>query len=487
VLELRVLTGPAAGRTIAVETGRFVVGRDPQCDLVLDDAEVSRQHAEFRALPDGAYELRDLGSSNGTFVNGNQISGAVRLTGKETVSVGDSRLAVEVTGQPQAAPPPAPAPAAAAPAPAPERRSIVGRAIERGSQSSVVQRLRLERSVKRATYVAVGAVLIALVAVILAVTGVFSSSNEPPSASEVINAVKPSTVRVITYLNGRMEGSGTGWVYNADQGQIVTNSHVVTENSQTPGLFTYKVLVNGEPRDASLLGASPCYDLAMLKVDDTSDLETIPLGSQADLQQGDQVYVIGYPGNEVTSFKDIPLQSTGGTISVVKESQQATSEFGMSADQRLYPNLVQTDAAINHGNSGGPLVDTNKELIGVNTLSNATVNPSTSGFENQGFAIGVDLVKEQAAILAQGKSISFSGFDFTATGRGLVVNNAVKDSPAAKVGFGKAAEEVTAIDGHQLGTRAAYCKATADIPEGKKVPVTGFDSAGNFTVDLPFN
>ena len=477
------LSGPLEGRTVAVEGNRLLIGRDPRCDLVLDEPKTSRRHAELRLLEGDVLEIRDLGSSNGTFVNGRRLENPQRLSGADTISIGETRIVASAPASDltQTAPPPLRPQHAAGrverPGAAPQRPSIIRRAAERGQRSSVVQRLRLERSVRRVTILAAGAILVAAAAVIVAVTGVFSSS--PPTTAEIVSAVKPSTVRVLTKVNGKALSSGTGWVYDSASGLIVTNGHVVGDQGK-PGLLTYDVAVGGQSRPATLYGDSPCYDLAMLKVADTTGLKTLPLGSQAELQQGDAVTAIGYPGNVVTSFSNTPLQSTSGTISVVKEAQQPGSEAtARNPDARNYPDLVQTDAAINHGNSGGPLVDDDYQLVGVNTLGAVTT-------QQQGFAIGVDLVKEQAPALAQGHSIGFLGFDFQANGRGLVVNNALKGSRADQVGFGQAPEVVTAVDGHRVRTRAEYCNAVKDTRSGEKATVSGFDPAGNFTVRLPF-
>ena len=484
MVELTVLSGPAGGREIAVGGERFVIGRDPSCDLVLDDSKVSRRHAYLMEHPGGGVEVGDLGSVNGTLVNGQRLTEPTRIAGGDEVSIGATRLAIA----PAAAPAPVAAPAAGgeeteqAEAQTPQRQSIIRRAVSRSQRSSVVQRMRLERSVRRATLLAGGAVVVAVVAVVLAVSGVFSSeSDSAPTTSQIVNTVKPSTVRVLSKVNGRTLSSGTGWVYDAAQGLIVTNAHVVGDQGGQPGLLTYSVVVGTQPRTATLYGDSPCYDLAMLKVDDTTGLQTLPLGSQATLEQGDQAIAIGYPGNEITNFGDYPLQSTSGTVSVVKESQQSRSEAAASdPDARLYPNLVQTDAAINHGNSGGPLVNGESQLIGVNTLG-------TLHTQQQGFAIGVDFAKQQAPILARNESIGFLGFDFVATGKYLVVRNAVKGSPAADVGFGNAPAAITGVDGTRVATRADYCSAVRDSQPGDKATLTGIDSAKRpFSVHLPF-
>ena len=139
---------------------------------------------------------------------------------------------------------------------------------------------------------------------------------------------------------------------------VVTNAHVVGDQ-ESPGLTTYRVLVDDKPRPATLYGNSPCYDIAMLEVDDPAGLETLPLGSQSDLAQGEQVNVIGYPSNEFTNFASTPpaVEHRARSRSSRKSRAEPLRGSGSYPDTRRYPNMIQTDAAINHGNSGGPLVD----------------------------------------------------------------------------------------------------------------------------------
>ena len=345
------------------------------------------------------------------------------------------------------------------------------------------RRLELKRSVRRATVLAIGAVLVAAGAIAAAATGVFSSDPVPPSpptTREIIARVAPSTVRILAKIDGVSASSGTGWVYDADRSLIVTNAHVVGDQG-TPGLTSYRAVIDGRLQPATLYADSPCWDMAMLQLQDSAGLRALPLGSQADLAQGDQVNVVGYPTNELTNFSSTPLQSTTGSVSVVKESLQSRSDAAANdPDVRQYPNLIQTDAAINHGNSGGPLVDGSGNLVGINSLT-------TLETQGQGFAIGVDLFKEQAKTLEQGNSIGFLGFDFVAGGKGLLVNNAVEGTPAADAGFGRARVVVTAIDGKPVPTRAAYCRAVQGARSGQTATVSGITRSGRFSVRLPFS
>jgi S1-C subfamily serine protease len=203
------------------------------------------------------------------------------------------------------------------------------------------QRRRLRDRVRLATALAAGAAALAAIAVVavLALRG----GDATPSTEEIVADVTPSTVLVRVADPLRGAGSGSGWVLDAKEGLIVTNFHVVNGASG--------VTVSGQASsgDAKVVGAAPCEDLAVLKVADTEGLKTLPMGSQTELKQGEQVIAIGYPFNASEEDK---LTSTAGVVSVVQ------SEFRFPApDLPQYPNVVQTDAALNPGSSGGPLVD----------------------------------------------------------------------------------------------------------------------------------
>lgn len=471
--DLEVVSGSAAGRRLSVRSDRrFVIGRDDGCDLVLSDSKVSRRHTYLIRLDDGTVEVGDLGSSNGTFLNGRRLEQPTPLTPGDTIAVGAAKIGFDPDPGEVAA-------TRAAPAVAPAEGSRIRRLVS--GDSSVIQRLKLQRSVRRATALALVAALIAAGAIVAAVTGVFSADPppQPTPVSQVIAGAAPSTVRVLAKIEGFSASSGTGWVYDAEQGLIVTNAHVLGDQGN-PGLVSYRAVVDDRLRPATLYANSPCSDLAVLQVDDTAGLESLPLGSQSELAQGDLVSAVGYPGNELTNFSETPLQSTTGTVSVVEESLQSRSEAAFrNPDARLYPNLIQTDTAINSGNSGGPLIDADGRLVGVNTLT-------TLRTQGQGFAIGVDLFKEQAPTLEQGDSLGYLGFDFSANGQALIVNNAVEGSAAADEGFGRRTVAVTAIDGQPVRTRKEYCRVVEGAESGDEATVSGVGGNGPFSVELPF-
>lgn len=472
--------GPGSGTEIRVEEGAVVLGRDPSCDVTLDDEEVSRRHAEIQARGDLA-EIRDLGSRNGTFVNGNRISAPTTLRGGETVKIGRTSYAVQGAGVTEIAP----APAAAPPAAAAPRAEEPFQPVQKPATPSAIQRI-VKQSTNRVMYLAGAALAVAVLVIVLLVTGVLGGDDGPPSARDIVAEAANSTVQVlITPPGGQSTAGGTGWVYDAEQGLIVTNEHV------TGGGERFEIAFQGERRRADLLGSAVCDDLSLLKVNRTAGFETLELGSQSDFAQGDRVFVLGFPTSATLPGED-DLQITEGTISVVET--QADAPAATQVDFPVYSNVVQIDAAVNPGNSGGPSVNDDGVLVGVNSLS--------SGREAQHFAIGADRVRELVPTLAEGRGFGWAGF-------GL---RAIEPEEAAAIGLDQlgldGAQEVTAVvpgtkasgiglpvgalilelNNQPVETRTAWCNVTETIQSGETVPITYFDPTVGSVIDgqLPF-
>lgn len=476
---LTLTSGTEKGRTVRASGERFVVGRDPTCDLTLNDARASRRHAYLRVRDDGTAELHDLESANGTWVNGHRLTGPVALAGGEELRFGDTTISATlepiastatVVGE-------VPTPLAArTPPSAPPPPAGLGSS---GPTPSVVERIRLRRTTRWSVILGSLAVIVAALVVVLVVTGVVGSDDDddPPVAEsipEIVDRVRPSTVVVTTLSGGEPAGSGTGWVLDADQGLIVTNNHV------TNGGTSWSVGVDDDQRDARLVGAAPCEDLALLQVDDTADLVTLPLGSQGDLRQGQTVVAVGFPG---TASERANLTTTTGVVSVVN------TRFDLAGvDVPQYPNVIQTDAVINPGNSGGPLVNTSSELVGVNSAGITLLGGRT--IQGQGYAIGVDRVREIVPQLQAGRSIGFTGIgiahitdpsefadELSSAGLpltpGLAVTSVVPGSPADEAGLGDQPIIITAVNGTPMdGSLPAYCAAIGGGESGSEAVFT---------------
>jgi S1-C subfamily serine protease len=166
-------------------------------------------------------------------------------------------------------------------------------------------------------------------------------------------------------------GTGSGFVWD-EAGHIVTNYHVIAEASAANIRLS-----DGRDYPASLVGAAPEHDLAVLKIDITfQPPKPIAIGTSHDLKVGQNVYAIGNPFG-------LDWSLTTGIVSALDRT------IGERSGDAIH-HLIQTDAAINPGNSGGPLLDSAGRLIGVNT---AIFSPS-GAYAGVGFAIPVDIVNE---------------------------------------------------------------------------------------------
>jgi serine protease Do len=222
-------------------------------------------------------------------------------------------------------------------------------------------------------------------------------SSESQLISEIAKNVGPSVVSVnVTsqtssfFGTAQGESAGTGFIISAD-GVIVTNRHVVAGNTQSvsvtmsDGTKFSGVAVLGQTNDGDPL------DIAFLKIKDLGGKKVTPvkLGDSSKVQVGDKVVAIG---NALGQFQNTV---TSGIISGYGRSVQAGDELGGSSED--LQNLFQTDTAINQGNSGGPLVNTSGEVIGINTAV-------AGNAENIGFAIPINDVQGLInSVLKQGK------------------------------------------------------------------------------------
>lgn len=342
---------------------------------------------------------------------------------------------------------------------------------------------------RKGPWIAGGVGALVVIAVVVALVTQLGGGGTM-TAGQVSSAWGPSTLYILVSDHGQPQDSGSAWVYDASEGLIVTNAHVVD------GGTSYSVGQGPKKQKATLVAVAPCQDLAVLKVADTKSLRTFHLGSQAGTHGGDPVTALGYPAG---STQAPSLATTTGVVSIVSTRFDQPG----SVDTPNYPNVLQTTAPINPGNSGGPLLNNKGELIGVNT---AGLNQDQNGqtIQNEGFAIGVDQARRVLTGLSQGRSVGFTGMDlYFPTGgsdfanfsvpevdKGVIVPDAQPGSPAARAGFGKDgnAAIITAIDGRQLdGNLVSYCKAVGDKATGQSASFhVVLSNGGQADVTVPF-
>ncbi len=254
---------------------------------------------------------------------------------------------------------------------------------------------------------------------------------------------------------GEIHGVGTGFIISAD-GQIVTNAHVVD------GADSVKVtLADGNTVDGKVLGVDKATDIALVKVDAGKDLPTVAFGDSTKLKVGQDVVAIGNPfglGNSVTA----------GIVSAL----------GRDINSGPFDNYIQTDAAINKGNSGGPLFDTDGHVVGINT---AIFSPS-GGSVGIGFAVPSQTAEKVVAALADGGKVERGflgvqiqpvtddvaaalGFD---NAKGVLVSDVTADSPAAKAGIARG-DIVVSVDGTDVNSPRDLTRMIATDEPGASV------------------
>jgi putative serine protease PepD len=290
-----------------------------------------------------------------------------------------------------------------------------------------------------------------------------ASSSAPLSVNQIYRKAYRGVVEITVVSNGsgqqtpfggggsgQTQAEGSGWVYDS-QGHIVTNEHVVD------GATSIKVQFwNGKTYTAHLVGSDKTTDLAVIKVDaPSSQLFPLTVGSSTDLQVGDGVVAIGSPfGLEETV--------TSGIVSALHRSISSQSDFTIS-------NAIQTDAAINHGNSGGPLLDSQGRVVGVNSQ----IKSESGDNAGVGFSIPSATVSQVAPqLISSGKAThAYLGVQIDASSSTAKVAKVQPGTAAADAGL-KAGDVITGINGHDIASGDDLSAAINSYKPGDKLQVT---------------
>jgi putative serine protease PepD len=248
------------------------------------------------------------------------------------------------------------------------------------------------------------------------------------------------------------QGQGSGFVYDGN-GHVITNAHVVDGASSVSVKFW-----NGKTFTASIVGTDTSTDLAVLKVDaPASELFPLSLGDSSKVLVGDMVVAIGSPfGLEGTV--------TSGIVSALH--REMTSPNGFAID-----DSIQTDAAINHGNSGGPLLDGQGKVVGVNSQ----IESNSGGNEGVGFAIPSNTIRSIASqLISNGKAEhAFLGVELSNSSAqtGATIAQVRAGTPAARASL-RAGDVITAVAGKRI-TSASELRAVINARRpGDTISVT---------------
>jgi S1-C subfamily serine protease len=275
------------------------------------------------------------------------------------------------------------------------------------------------------------------------------------------------------------QGAGTGIVLSAD-GLVLTNHHVVAGATAVRATD----VGNGKTYDATVLGYDSTHDVAVLRLKGASGLTVAPLGSSATLKVGDPVVAVGNAGG------------VGGTPSAVAGTvraldQQITVQDERDGSPQRLTGLIQLDAAIVPGDSGGAVVDADGKVVGVVTAASASAASGDSTAPVDGFAVPIDQARSIARQIIDGRSSStvhiggtaFLGVQLVpgsaqgAAAAGAQVAGVVPGSPADRSGV-QAGDVLTAVDGDAVGSADALHAAVSAHQPGDTVKVAWTDAAG---------
>jgi putative serine protease PepD len=253
--------------------------------------------------------------------------------------------------------------------------------------------------------------------------------------------------------------AGSGVIISAD-GLVLTNAHVVEITDQFGRQLQDPVIkvkmADGSLRDVNVLGADASRDVALLQLQDTSNLTVAPLGSSGALQVGDAVVAIG----NALDLGDAPTVTTG-IVSATDRELQVDANITLSG-------LIQTDAAINHGNSGGGLFNASGELVGINSAG-------IPDAENLGFAIAIDNIKPLLDDLKAGKEapstpVAYLGVTTQQTTDGVEITDVGSDTAADKAGL-QSGDVVVQVDGKDIASEDDFGAAIRAHQPGDQITI----------------
>lgn len=260
------------------------------------------------------------------------------------------------------------------------------------------------------------------------------------------------------------QAGGSGVIISSD-GYIVTNNHVIN-NATTLSVKLH----DGRTFEAKVIGSDPATDVALIKID-AEDLPTLPFGSSDDLRLGEWVLAIGYP-------MDLQSTITAGIVSA------KARHLGAIDNKSGIESFIQTDAAVNPGNSGGALVNTCGELVGINTI----IKTSTGSYVGYSFAVPESIVRkvvmdlrESGVVQRAVLGISFRAVDqqfvdeageYTGIDKigGIYVASVAEDGAASKAGIRKG-DVITKVGGVEVNDSAIFLEQIGKRRPGDKVDI----------------
>jgi S1-C subfamily serine protease len=289
----------------------------------------------------------------------------------------------------------------------------------------------------------------------------------------IVKKVEPMIVSIDVKGNGS-EDQGTGMIITAN-GLVVTNNHVIAAAVGDGGTITVTRTGSTKSLPATLVGTNPIDDVALIRINHASNLPTMTFGNSNDVVTGDAVVAIG---NALGLAAGTPTV-TSGIVSALGRTVTAQSE---SSTETLN-NMIQTDAAINPGNSGGPLLDSDGDVIGMNTAVAGTLSDGTSA-QNIGFAIPAATIESLLKSLKAGESVvthgAFIGVEITSmtpelqqeygftVSEGAVVMSVIAGTGAEKAGV-KQGDIIVGVNGTRITSAQDITSVLSNLHPGDTI------------------
>lgn len=314
------------------------------------------------------------------------------------------------------------------------------------------------------------------------------------SIANAVDKVYDATVVVQTLKDNSPVSTGTGFVYKVDgsTAYVMTNNHVVSGGDTAKVIFS-----DGTSADTKILGGDTYADIAVLTVSAASIKQVAIIGNTENLRLGDTTFAVGAPLGDTYSGT-----VTKGIISG-KDRLVEVSFSGTTSD--YYMKVIQTDAALNPGNSGGPLCNINGEVIGVNSLKltqEQTSTTSSYSVEGMGFAIPIEDALYYAEIIEEGGAvkrpyIGISMLDITDSyylwqagvtlpkdvQSGVAVIEVVSSSPASKAGLQKG-DIIVKLNDEKVSSVAKLRYELYKYSPGDKIDITYNRNGKEYTTQI---
>lgn len=275
--------------------------------------------------------------------------------------------------------------------------------------------------------------------------------------ADAVDKVYDSVVVIENYINDRVGSSGTGFVFKTDDkyGYILTNYHVIDNSKKIVVTFT-----NNKKIEASLVGIDEYSDIAVLKVDKSDVISVAQIGNADSLRVGDTTFTVGAPLDSSVYSWTVTRGILSGKNRLVEVTINNTNSV---------MEVLQTDAAINSGNSGGPLCNSNGEVVGITNMKIAS-----SSIEGMGFAIPIDTAIKTANDLIEGKTVSrpYLGVSVYETNSSVIyVEYVQRGSAADKAGIEKG-DKILKIDNESISSTAQFRYQLYKYNVGDKITLT---------------